>query len=107
MRGTVVLIGIAAAVLLMASDAVCAEKVVTVEGVVNDDYQLIADDHRAHNLGYGKESEELAQMIGERARVKGRLMTDSDGMKYIEVISYKTVESKEALAVVDSEAASE
>lgn len=79
-------------VLVSGVDAV-AEPVVIV-GTVNDDYQIVTDDEKVFDIGYGEISEKLADEVGKRARVTCEIETDEDGTTMIQVISYEILSGK-------------
>ena len=87
-----VLIGVASAP-AMAAEASDSDMVVTVVGIVTDDYELIADDDQVYEIGYGEKNDELAEETGRRVKVKGRVGVGDDGERTIDVISYTVIDA--------------
>ena len=75
-----------------------ADPVVTIEGTMNDDYQLVTDDGKAYEIDAYEENEATAEKLSEetnkRVKVKGEVETDISGTKTINVVSYEVIDTK-------------
>jgi hypothetical protein len=83
--------------MLMAAGPVAGNATI-VEGVINDDYQLVTDDKEVYELSADEEHEaimdKLSEEVGKRVRVKGKTETNSYNEQIIDVLSYEIVGTK-------------
>ena len=74
---------------LLAGIALSGE-MVTIEGIVNDNYQIVTDDGVVYDIAENEKGYELAQLINSRVRVYGTL-EEYDDIKEITVESYEVM----------------
>ena len=88
--------GITLLIAMMITGAAIAGETATIEGKVNDDYQVITDDRKVYELSADDEHEavwdRLTEEIGKKVKVKGIIETDDQNLKVINVLSYELVE---------------
>jgi len=84
-------------ILSMSMPGISLAETETIEGTVNDQYQIVTDDKQVYEIGFSDQSDKLVNEINKRVIVKGELETGEDNVKTIHVISYEiiAVQSKE------------
>lgn len=87
-------LGIALLAVLLVGGASAADVAVTIEGTINDNYQLVTDDKKVYEIAIDEKSEDLAGEQGKRVRVKCKVETDASGTKTISAISYSIIDAK-------------
>jgi len=73
---------------------VFAADIAIIEGVVNDDFQIVTDDNQIYEIGFTDVGEKLAEEITKRVKVKGKIDIDEDDIKTINVVSYEIINEK-------------
>ena len=63
----------------------------TIEGVVNESYQIVTDNEEVYEVGETEKGDEVVELVDRRVRVTG-MVEESDGDKVIEVTSYEVLE---------------
>ena len=79
---------------LLVMTGVFAADVAIIEGVVNDDFQIVTDDNQIYEIGFTDEGEKLAEEITKRVKVKGKIDIDEDNIKTINVVSFEIINEK-------------
>jgi hypothetical protein len=73
-----------------------AENTISVEGVVGEDFLIIADDGTVYRISDTTMGDEVAQLFNKKVRVTG-IVEDWEGMKMITVTSYEIIEDQAIL----------
>jgi hypothetical protein len=81
---------IAGVFFLIFSSAALARSV-TIEGQVNDNYQIITEEGIVYEVAETEKGDELVQLIGEKVRVTGKI-EENQGVKTITVISFEVID---------------
>lgn len=79
---------------LLVMTGVFAADIAVIEGVVNDDFQIVTDDNQIYEIGFTDEGEKLAEEITKRVKAKGEIDIDEDDIKTINVVSYEIINEK-------------
>ena len=64
----------------------------TVTGIVNDEFQIVADDGKTYEVGLTPLGDEVLGYVGSRVRVDGNILQE-EGKEIIEIVSYEVLES--------------
>lgn len=63
----------------------------TVTGVVNDEFQIVADDGKSYEVGLTPLGDEVLAYVGSRVKVEGDILQE-EGKEIIEIVSYEVLE---------------
>jgi len=64
---------------------------VTITGIVNDNYQILADNDQVYEIAEGDKGDELIELVGKKVKAVG-ITEEIDGEKIIAVTSYEIIE---------------
>lgn len=80
------------AMILMMAAPVVADTAATIEGEVNDVYQIVSADGQVYEIGDDATGNELAESyIGQKVRVNGTVTVGEGGIQVIMVADFETL----------------